>query len=301
MFDKLVIPLDGSRLAERALAPATALAKHYGAVLHLVRVPVLSRVFVAAEAGYGLLYPDQSMDIERSEAARYLEAVQNEEELRDLPINGHVVEGDVAGSVVDTAAQIEAGLVVMSSHGYSGLTRWLMGSVAERVLRAAPCPVWIVRATQPMRHVLVTLDGSASSEAVLAPAAAIARCFGADLTLLRAVPYLDEAEIDELNGVERGLGQRLLDETNEAAQDYLVDAACRHGIDGPETDLVVRSGSPADVILKYAELKSFDLVAMATHGRTGLRRWRYGSVTEKVLHSLTTSMLVVRPPENWLT
>lgn len=293
MYGPIVVPLDGSELAERALHVARMVAQFSQADLQLVRVATPNPYFLPVDAGYGVLYPDKSLAEARQAADRYLVGLQAALEA-DVALRVETREGDVAGAVVDAAREASARLIIMSSHGYSGVKRWLLGSVAEKVLNAAPCPVWVVRAPEPPRHVLITLDGSLLAEEVLQPALLVARSFGAQVTLLRVVPEIAVPEIEALNDYERDLGGRLLDETVEEAADYLTLVADRCGDEGLELRTVVRSGPAAETILEYGERHEVDLVAMTTHGRTGLRRWIYGSVTHKVLDQWPVSMLIAR-------
>lgn len=295
MFHRILVPLDGSQLAERALAPAFALAGHDAAEVILTRVPVMAQMFIPAEGGYGLLYPEQSSGESREEAHQYLKQIASAQAGRGLRLRVLVIEGDVAASVVDAARQEQADLIVMSSHGYSGLTRWLLGSVAEKVLHDAPCPVLVVRSAQPVQHVLVALDGSPLAERSLAPAFRVAHKLGAALTLLRVVPQFNEAALKEMGRYDPELAERLPRSAGEEAQAYLHDVARDQARPGVTVNTAVRAGPPATSILKYAEQNQVDLIAMATHGRTGLRRWIYGSVTEKVLHAAQVSLLVTRP------
>ena len=297
MLSPIVVPLDGSVLAERALACARELAFGTQAELLLVRVAVAEKFLVPADPSFGVLYPDQSLVEARREADRYLATIRAAYAAQGLALRVDVREGDVAGAVVDAAEQAGAGLIVMSSHGYSGVKRWLLGSVAEKVLNVAPCPVWVVRTLTPPQHVLVTLDGSPLAEEVLLPALALARCFGARVTLLRVVPEIETREIEALDACERGMGRRLVDETNEEAADYLALVAERFGDEHTPLRTTVRTGPAADTILEYAGRHDVDLVAMTTHGRTGLRRWIYGSVTHKVLDQMPASMMVARSRE----
>ena len=294
MYSPILVPLDGSALAERALVPARALAHETGAELVLTRVAVPDQVLVPAEPGYGVLYPEQSLVEARRAADEYLGALRTAYSAEALAVRVDVREGEVAGALVDAAREAKARLIVMSSHGYSGVRRWVLGSVAEKVLNAAPCPVWVVRGQTPPRHVLITLDGSPLAEKVLLPAIMAARCFGAEVTLLRVVPEISGKDIAALNDCERGLGLRLVDETNENAADYLTLVADRFGEDDIPIHKAVRFGPAAEAILDFAERHQVDLVAMTTHGRTGLRRWVYGSVTHKVLDQWPGCMLVAR-------
>lgn len=297
MFSPIVVPLDGSKLAERALAPAEALAQYCHSQLQLVRVAVAQQMLVPEDAGYGVLYPDQSLVAARAEAHDYLTDLQAASVAETPGLQFEIREGDVASEVVDAARHAEAQLIVMSSHGYSGLRRWLLGSVAEKVLHAAPCPVWVVRAPAPPQHILITLDGSILAEEVLLPALTVARCFGARVTLLRVVSDISGPDIAALDTYERGLGRRFVDQTYDEAAAYLALLAETHAANDLIITTAVRSGPAAETILEYADGHDNDLVAMTTHGRTGLRRWIYGSVTHKVLDQLPVSMLVARSRE----
>ena len=295
MFSPIVVPLDGSVLAERALTLARELALYTPAELRLVRVAVAERMLVPAEPSFGVLYPDQSLAEARKEANHYLATLRAAYAAEDLSVRVEVREGDVASAVVNAAQQAQARLIVMSSHGYSGVERWLLGSVAEKVLKAAPCPVWVVRTATPPQHVLITLDGSRLAEEVVAPAVHVARCFGARITLLRVVAEVGSADIKALDDCERGMGRRMVEEMVEEAADYLTRLADRVGDEPLALQTAVRAGPAAETILDYAKRHEVDLVAITTHGRTGLRRWLYGSVTHKVLDQLPVSLLVARP------
>ncbi len=289
MFKKILVPLDGSQLSQRALEPALAMGKHTGAELLLVRTPVVDTLsFAATEAKHAEA---------RNDALVYLETIRKSSEQPDLHIHTRLIEGDVAGAIVDTALSEQVDLIVMSTHGYSGLTRWVLGSVTEKVLRSAPCPVLAVRAARHPQKVLITLDGSPLSDSAIEPGIAVAQSFNAAVTLLRVVPRVS---IDEkLDEHERGLSRRMQEDLIEEAQGYL-HTACRSEAvarSGVAIKSEVRIGSPAEIILEHIETYGTDLIVMATHGRTGLKRWVYGSVTAKVLRNVNCSMLVIRPTD----
>ena len=161
MIETILVPLDGSTLAEQALAAADQLARRSTARVVLVRAPNMEPAYATAESAYGMIYPEQAIGRASAEARDYLKSVQSLQATRGIQVGTVVVEGDAAGAVVDIASQIKADIIAMSSHGYSGLTRWLLGSVAEKVLRAATCPVLVVRSRRPIKRVLAPLDGSA--------------------------------------------------------------------------------------------------------------------------------------------
>jgi len=298
MFKTILVPLDGSTLAEWALAPAGVLARRAGATIVLVRAPNVEPAYAGAESAYGLIYPQQAVGRSSAEARDYLRAIQTRLTARGIANRTVVAEGDPATAIVDLASQSKADLIVMSSHGYSGLARWLLGSVAEKVLRAAECPELVVRSQQALRHVLITLDGTELSARAVEPAIEIAQALGANVTVLRVVPELADEQIHALDQFETGLGPRLVQEVREDAECYLQKVAERFDELGLHINAEVRSGPAANAILEYAVHHAIDVIAMATHGRSGLQRWVYGSVTEKVLRAADTSMLVVRPRAN---
>ena len=289
MFRKILVPLDGSQLSQRALEPAQALSQRTGAELLLVRVPTTDTLsFAVSEAKQREL---------SQEALLYLETIRKSDEQPQYSIRTQVLEGDVASAIIDTARTEQTDLIIMSTHGYSGLTRWVLGSVTEKVLRSAPCPVMAIRAARQPQHILIMLDGSPLAERAIGPGINLAQNMQAEVTLLRCVPQiLIDGELDEH---ERGLSRRIQDELIDEAEEYLQarsDEAGRSARSLP-INTTVRIGSPADNILEYVETYGVDLITMATHGRTGLKRWVYGSVTAKVLRSVNCSMLVIRPTD----
>ncbi|MBL8058886.1 MAG: universal stress protein [Anaerolineales bacterium] len=282
MFHRILVPLDGSPLAEAALAPALAVARHTQAEVWLLRVPAAERIFVPLAGTEGVLWPDQSLGVSRKEAKQYLDNLLKpglHPELAGVPIHTAIVDGDVASVIVDTAAAEGVDLIGMSTHGRSGLTRWMLGSTAEKVLSAAPCPVLIRRGQQPLRRFLITLDGSPLAERALAPGFALAAALGEQVTLLRVLD--DHGASDPA--------------ARQAAEADLWRQAQAHAVAGLEVRTEVLVGPAAETIITRLGALGADVAVMATHGRTGLRRWIYGSVTEKVLDSAHCSLLVVRP------
>lgn len=294
MFTKILVPLDGSELAERALVPAIALAKRGAGSLVLVQAPAPDLTTLPEVAG-GYI-PAGLPTAAHDDAVVYLTTRQQAYAHAEVPIHTRVLEGSAADVVVEAATVEKADLIVMSSHGYSGLTRWVLGSVAERVLHAAPCPVLVMRSPAPVRQILIPLDGSPLAERALAPGLEIARRLNATVTLLRAIPPVPMEAMERLEGIELGLGRRLEGDLYEEANAYLTQVAAAQRSTGVDLKMVVITDRPAEAILTYAEHHAVDVIAMSTHGYTGLKRWTYGSVTDKVLREARAcSMLVVRP------
>ncbi|MAG36891.1 MAG: hypothetical protein CL878_11710 [Dehalococcoidia bacterium] len=196
----------------------------------------------------------------------------------------------------------------MSSHGRSGLSRWVYGSVAHKIVHYSPVPILVIRNTvvpghngtpgrppfrsKQIRSILVPLDGSALAAEALAPATRLAASMSATLVLMQVVtpPYIIPAEY-------LVPGSHVLSEwdRHHAAISYLHEV--RETLQSQDLHVTteVIEGDPAHEITTYAEQHDVDLIAMSTHGRMGLSRWLIGSVTERVLHSAAVPLLVTRP------
>ncbi len=275
----VLVPTDLSPAAERAFGPAATLALHFGATLTVVQVthdpsaPTSGRVTRIDGPDTG----DEAFEL--------------------VPVvNVEVEASDVAAALVEQARRADADLVVMGTHGRSGLSRLRLGSVAEAVMRSAPCPVLAVDDAaaldgwSPGRE-LVAVDPDdlyaigLSGDAVPMPvrlAADLAASFDADLDLLTVA----EGSVDRAYPSLRRYAAGLLALTVRLAS---FDPAPRR------IDYAVRQGEPADVVVSEAERSGADLVVVGTRARGGLRRLALGSVAESVARSATCPVLVVNP------
>lgn len=311
----IIVPLDGSALAEQALPYARALAALAGAQIHLMQVipeqrvasvymPVLAEAYVLGDDPTAALERDYThvMDTLKSQAASYLAEQSHALRVKNVNVDIEVYVGDPAETIVEIAETKPDAWIVMATHGYSGLRRWTLGSVTDKVVQAASVPVLIVRsspvappATVQFRHILVPLDGSALSQQALPLAVELAKSSGAALTLVRAI----SPTADVWTGTAiAGLPPIPLDDVYEALHaqvrnemDAIADELAAQGL---RVNTVVESAIAADAIIAAAHHCSADLVVMATHGRGGLRRWALGSVADKVLHATITPLLLVR-------
>jgi nucleotide-binding universal stress UspA family protein len=266
----------------------------------LLSVPHLQHALVEDKAGYGFLLPHQSLENSRHELEAYLADLELTRSHPETTLRSLVVWGDAASVIVDTAVAEDVDLIVMSTHGRSGFSRWMLGSVTERVLRHAPCPVLVIREAKPLTHILITLDGSVLSEYALGPGMEVASRWGSHVTLLsvESSDMLDPAYIADLEKAEIGLGTRTKEDFYHRTEAYLQRMAKRLQEDLEQmVHIAPRTGPVANAILDFIDEGSVDLVVMATHGRSGLRRWVYGSITEKVMHGAHCAMLIVRSPE----
>jgi len=294
VLQRILVPLDGSPLAERALHLATALAQASGGELILLRAPELEGMLVpSAEAigGYGLWWPDQALDLSEQETVDYLQQMAGRLSPQVPGLRTLVASGDPASAIVAGAAREDVQLITMSTHGHSGLSRWVLGSVTEKVLRSAPCPVAVCRGECPIRRILVTVDGSALSESAIQPALGLARLLGAKVTMLHAAG-ITRPEIEGLEGLRSPTGVAPEGRLAQSRQ-YLDSLAGQYQDADVPIDSVLTDLPAAEHIIDYAVCHEIDMIAMATHGRSGILRWVYGSVTEKVLRAASCSLLIV--------
>ena len=276
MSEKILIPLDGSQLAETALPYGEELGGRLGSEITLLSVAQSAQ---ALDYHKHQVYADKSGEQTEHEAGKYLEQTKN----KVIRVKSAVLVGNPASEIVQYAEREHISLIIMATHGRSGITRWALGSVADKVVRAAKQPIALIRAKGResevqqkgiLDRILVPLDGSRESEAVLSYIEEFASRLKAKVTLLQAVPK----------------GYHLLAD----AEGYLKNVADLLRSKGVEVRNEVRTGAPAEEIIKFAEETSTDLVAMSTHGRSGIGRWALGSVADRVLHAGTTPLLLVR-------
>lgn len=316
MFSRILVPLDGSERAARALPVAARIARGAGAAVVLLRA-----VDIVAEVGAYYRAPADVattlLAAEEDEATRYLTAIAGDNALGGIQTEHHVVVGSAGLAMLDAVQTQRADLIVMCSHGRRGLARWALGSVAEHVAHHAAVPVLVLRKSGPSlagqegaragARALVPLDGSAHAEAALPHAvelvAALAAAQQGALHLVLVVPPY---EADPNN-----LPDALV---LEGAKGYLARVADRLRTAHPQvrvTTAVTVNVDPAAALIQAAEGdeegkgeegeggsvgRACDLIAMATHGSGGIRRWVMGSVTDRVLRSTKLPVLVVRPP-----
>jgi len=300
MGTRILVPLDGSRLAEQALPYAMTLGRSLPADLVLLCAVLIPSDVQAALEKAGLR-PDPLIEELETEASEYLEAMSHLLAKGGLSFSYAVLRRPAADAIVEYAEQADIQLIVMASHGYTGIARWTHGSVAERVLQSAPVPILLVRAKEgitqglpeahPCRRVLVPLDGSKLAEHVLPTVLPIAAALGCEVTLFRVL-VVDTA------GAFTGrwyLPQNSSFETaDQDARSYLERLASYIKEQGIRVSTATQLGPVAKSIIDYVEGHDVDLIAMCTHGRTGIARWALGSVADRVLRAGDKPVLLVR-------
>jgi nucleotide-binding universal stress UspA family protein len=286
MLQTILVPLDGSPLAERALPYAVRLAKAGGGKLILLRAFDALRFTPPAQAE-----PDGQEQLESIAERARSEGVEVE------AVAHQMYHEDVGQVIIETARERAAELLVMSTHGRGGLGRWIYGSVADAVLRGAAVPVLLVPAAceQPWPaerapRIMVPLDGSDLAAEALAPAAELAGRLGAELVLVSVIqpPTYAYAE---------GYAYLALDPAEElaAAAGELEAIAERLRGDGLTVSVRTAAGFATTTIAELAHEAGIDLIVMATHGRGGLARLVLGSVATGTLQRAGLPVLLVRP------
>jgi nucleotide-binding universal stress UspA family protein len=303
MYRTILVPLDGSSFGERALPMATALARTTGARLVLVRA-----AWATVTPGMDPTEP-QVRAVE--ECRTYLAGVA--QWLADAGFDADIAVpyGQPADGILLEIELRHADLVVMGTHGRSGLGRWIYGSVAEAVLAHSPIPIVFVRPTGRLDalppvldhpHLLVPLDGSPFAEAALPHATALARVFDGSLHLMRvitpppSVPTLLVVSAPQPLAAQPVMQEAVQDEQAQA-ENYLAAISSRLAQEGLRVQTVARFGLPAEAILEEARALGAGLIIMATHGRTGLGRLLLGSVALEVLQRDVVPLLLVRPKD----
>ncbi len=296
MFRHLLVPLDGSRLAETVLPAAAELATRMGAALTLLHV-------VESEAP-ARVHGERHLTV-REEAAAYLEEARKW--LADQGIAAdtrvEVSPGDVAERIGREAAAIAADLVALCTHGGRGVRGLLFGRVAQQVLARGRVPVFLMppsaqgrEAAFVCRRVLVPLDGTQASEGVLPAAEALALAFDSTLVLESVIPTL--STIRGVRGATARLmprmGAAVLDEEASDAAVYLGEIVARLEDAGIEVEGVVERGEPVRVLEDAAARHSADIFAMATHGRAGVSAIWEGSIAARLLEKSGRPLLLVR-------
>lgn len=292
-YHKILVPLDGSMLAEQVLPHLHRLPTPGKTTLVLVTV-VEPTSYVAAHGRY--LPPDYFTHM-LSNADAYITKKARQLEEIGFQVKAYVVEGDAASSILKLAATTQVNLIAMTTHGRSGFVRWALGSVAERIISETPLPVFLAREGtavpgDKLRRLLVPLDGSALAEQALPEAGDLAKATGAELWLLQVIQPLDERNQDLLFS-DRAEAQAAFTEWQTNAAAYLQQMAQPLQTEGVTCVCKAVLGDVAPTIIATAESEAIDLLVMSTHGRTGLRRWVYGSVANKVLRGVTCPLLVI--------
>jgi nucleotide-binding universal stress UspA family protein len=308
MYKKMLVPLDGSELAEVVFTYAKELAGRLNLDVVLLHVCTEElRDF----APMCQAYIDHAAEIIRSQLPEIHKKYGIEPEGK-TEVRGEVVEGYPPEEILRYAEENKVDFILMATHGRSGIRQWTMGSVAEKITRASEIPIWLVRAgipdeivydQWPRRTILVPLDGSEMAEKVLPHVETLAKQRGTglvDVALLRVCepPATPSYYAPEVSGAPLNWGEYVQQEMNrckQASTEYLAGVEERFKKSGINVRSEVLAGKAADEIIDYAKKNPFNLIVMATHGRSGFGRLVYGSVARSVMLGVTSPIFLVKP------
>lgn len=284
MWEKILVPLDGSNLAELALPYAEELAVAFNSEVVLVYVSE------PTESQYRHMHQ------------LYIEDVARQIRKRVTKVSPLVLSGKPAGEIIGYAEQNDVGLIIMASHGRSGITPWSTGGVASKVLHATKIPLLLIKAAKPrqrkpgkrlINRILLPLDGSKAGEAAVHYVGELMDRLESEVILFGVVPA--GQHIRTVGGLDYILfPEQHLEAIKTEAREYLNKAYRRLKRGKGEVRVELRVGDIAQEIIKFAEEINVGLIAISSHGHSGIERWVFGSIANKVVQASNTPVLLVK-------
>ena len=291
-YQKILVPLDGSVLAERALPYARAIAARKGSEIMLFTVAT----------------SDPAMQLDRP-LKGYLQQQADDLQSKGIKVSASVAHGSAADQIISFAEKHNVDLIIASTHGQSGITRWTLGEIARKMLYGTYIPVLLVKSNAPraahveLKRILLPLDGSAFSEAAISYAEELAVGADTEVILLQVTePPAPVAAAPP--GWTDGVPLNWSDYENKYVQklqqqnlQYLDKVKVTLESKGIKARPQVALGTPAKKIIQAAETEDVDLIIMGTHGRSGISRWIHGSVASKLVEESLHPVLLIRPSQ----
>jgi nucleotide-binding universal stress UspA family protein len=299
MFDPILVPLDGSLLAECVLSHTAAMARAFHAKAMLLRVLDKSQQGVSAQ-----LFDLLNWQIYKAEAELYLRKIDARLQELGISTDMAVQEGLAAETIIEFAKNQGMKLTILSSHGHSGVSQWGLSSVAQKVILSAPTSVLIIRAQQPAseevaerayRRILVPLDGSRRAENVLPVIAHLARFHQSQLHIAFVVTTPEMARQMPPSQEDVDLCNRLVARNREEAICYLEQVRLSSPLQGitVQTHLLTSDNAPA-ALHGVAAQENMDLVVLSAHGYSGNIQWPYGSMVNNFILYSKVPLLIVQ-------
>jgi nucleotide-binding universal stress UspA family protein len=292
MVDLILVPLDGSPLAECVLPHAVAVARAFGAQVALLHVVQSGRSRSTDPLGWHM---------RKVEAQAYLKQVAGRLQKVGLSVDDVLLEGQAAERVVEFVHEEDVDLIILSSHGRSGLSRWNISSVVQKIILRAYTSTMIVRAYQPRakdleglhyRRLLLPLDGSQRAECVLPLAVTLAHSHESQLLLARVVRKPEFPHRFPLTQEEMELRDQVVERNRREASRHLEELHSHLEVDA-QTRLLVGDDAAA-ALHRLVEEEDIDLVLLSAHGYTGTPRWPYGSMALNFITFGTMPLLLVQ-------
>ncbi|WP_138006511.1 universal stress protein [Halalkalirubrum salinum] len=289
MYDTILVPTDGSQAAETAADAALVLAQRFDASIHAITVTERDNV----PPGVELDATEKLTQRGEETLARFVEQTTE----AGVAMTTDLIETSepIHQAINNYAADNDVDLIVMGTHGRTGLNRFVLGSVTERTLRVSPVPVLTVHEDASLapgfETILVPTDGSDAAIFAAEHGISLAVAIGASMHVVHITDltpfYAEFGSAEVLDALE---------EAGKKAVDNILDSADEANVRSVEASVL--SGAPAKALLNYVNERDIDLIVMGTHGRTGLNRYLLGSVTEKIVRLADVPVLTVAPPED---
>ncbi len=297
MLEHILLPLDGSSLAERVLPHAVALAKAFDSKVSLLRV-----VFENGGVEENDLVNPVDWQMRKSEAEAYLKSVQNR--LAEIGVDSEtrIMEGRPAQQIIEFSKDEEVSVIILSSHGSSGISEWNINSTVQKVLLRAFIPVMIIRAYQESFDALeglkydrlfLPLDGSKRAECILPLAKSICAAQGSKIFLAHIVEEPTLPRQTPVSEEDQALIEKIVNKNLDEAKKYLKNL--QEQFDGENVDIILESSQKPTVALHNAiDREKIDLVLLSAHGYSGENRWPYGKIALNFIAYGTTPLIIIQ-------
>jgi nucleotide-binding universal stress UspA family protein len=302
MFDSILVPLDGSQLADCVLPHVVAIARPFDAEIILLRILEKNHAGTSAQ-----LFDLLNWQINRTRATLYLDKVQERLQKSNIRVQTEVMEGLIAEGITEYAQIQGMKLIILSSHGRHGLTQWGISSITQKIILSAQTSLLIVRAHQyggrvdelteaPVyQHILVPLDGSQRAENVLPTVTQLANFHKSQIHLVQVIQTPEMARQMPPVREDIELSNRIVERNREEAEHYLEQLKSRSYLEGItiQTHLIA-SDNAAVALHQLVEQEQIDLVALSAHGYSGNHQWPYGSMVNNFILYGKVSLLIVQ-------
>lgn len=302
MFDPILVPLDGSQLAECVLPHAAAFARAFNAEITLLRILEKNQVGVSAQ-----LFDLLNWQIQKTKANIYLEEIKDRFKESNIRAHAILLEGLVPEGITEYAQNQGVKLIILSSHGRHGLTQWGISSITQKTILSAPTSVLIVRAHQqnvlagglsetPLyQHILAPLDGSQRAEHILPIIMQLAHVHKPTIHLVHVVQTPEMARQMPPAHEDIDLSNRVVARNREEAGHYLEQVKSRSYLQGIDVQThLVTSDHTAAALHQMVEQQQIDMVTLSAHGYSGKHQWPYGSVVSNFILYGKVSLLIVQ-------
>ncbi len=296
MFGRILLPMDRSSLAECVLPHSIAIAQAFESQVTLAHV-----MDPPDRADWPRAVDPLNWQIKKAEAESYLDDLTLRMQKVGLQTEKHILEGSAAEAIVEFSRKNDIPLIMLSSHGQSGLSGWNVSSVVQKVILRAHTSIMIVRAYQPVstdvtglryHRLLLPLDGSQRAECVLPMASTLARSYDAQVLLAHVVRRPEMPRRTPPTDEDIELANRIMERNRAEAIEYLDQLRSR--VAGEAQAHVLVSDHIAATLHELADQEKIDLVLLTAHGYSGQTRWPYGSVVSSFIMYGTTALLIVQ-------